>query len=96
MGIAIVRGRSFTARDTSESTPVAVVDETLVRAFFPNADPIGKRISFESRGHVPNAPRIWSCPSSITNIASAGAPCCMNVSPALRKMSSHWLMHQSS
>ena len=42
MGIAIVRGRSFTERDTAETTPVAIVDETLVRAFFPNADPIGK------------------------------------------------------
>ena len=59
MGIAIVRGRSFTERDTAEATPVAIVDETLVRKFFPNADPIGKRIAFESRGHGPDSPPIW-------------------------------------
>jgi putative ABC transport system permease protein len=59
MGIAIVRGRSFTERDTAGTTPVVIVDETLVRKFFPNADPIGKRIAFESRGHGPDAPSIW-------------------------------------
>jgi predicted permease len=59
MGIALLRGRSFTDRDTADSAPVAVVDEALVRKFFPNTDPIGKRISFESEGHGPDAPPIW-------------------------------------
>jgi putative ABC transport system permease protein len=59
MGIPIVRGRSFTDRDTGTAALVAIVDETLVRKFFPNADPIGKRISFESHGHGPDSPPIW-------------------------------------
>jgi putative ABC transport system permease protein len=50
MGISLVKGRSFTDRDAASTTPVAVVDDWLVAKFFPNADPIGKRIAFEFRG----------------------------------------------
>jgi putative ABC transport system permease protein len=60
MGIPLLKGRSFTEHDTAESSLVAVVDDTLVRRLFPNADPIGKRIAFEFRGHGPDDPRpIW-------------------------------------
>jgi putative ABC transport system permease protein len=50
MGIRLVRGRYFTDRDTSASAKVVIVDESLVRRLFPEADPIGRRISFESHG----------------------------------------------
>ena len=60
MGIPILRGRVFTDHDTATSAPVAVVDESLVRKFFPNADPIGKRIAFEFRGaHSQDPQPIW-------------------------------------
>jgi putative ABC transport system permease protein len=59
MGIAVVRGRAFTDRDSAVAAPVAVVEEALVRRFFPDADPIGKRIAFEFRGHGPAAQPIW-------------------------------------
>ena len=58
-GIAVVRGRGFTERDTAGAAPVAVVEEALVRQFFPDADPIGKRIAFEFTGHGPGAQPIW-------------------------------------
>jgi putative ABC transport system permease protein len=59
MGIAVVRGRPFSDRDTAETPPVAVVEEALVRAFFPDADPIGKRIAFEFTTHGPDIQPIW-------------------------------------
>src|SRR4051812_5512960 len=59
MGIDIVRGRAFTERDSAESLPVVVVEEALTRKFFPNEDPIGKRIAFESTGHGPGGQPIW-------------------------------------
>jgi putative ABC transport system permease protein len=59
MGIAVVRGRAFTDRDTSAAAPVAVVEEALVHKFFPDADPIGKRIAFEFSGHGPGGQPIW-------------------------------------
>jgi putative ABC transport system permease protein len=59
MGIAVVRGRAFTERDAADAAPVAVVEEALVRKFFPDADPIGKRIAFEFSGHGPGGQPIW-------------------------------------
>ena len=59
MGIAIVRGRTFTGRDTADTTRVAVVEEALARKFFGDANPIGKRIAFEATGHGPSAQLIW-------------------------------------
>ena len=60
MGIAIVRGRPFTARDDAAGAPVAIVEEALGRKFFPDGDPIGRRIAFEfAGGHGPAARPIW-------------------------------------
>ena len=44
MGIPIIKGRDFDDRDRHGSTPVVIITETLARQFFPNEDPIGKRI----------------------------------------------------
>jgi predicted permease len=42
--IPILSGRNFTASDVDTTMPVALVDETLARRFWPNESPIGKRI----------------------------------------------------
>ena len=44
MGIPILRGRSFREQDTPSTTLVAVINQTLARTYFPNQDPIGKRL----------------------------------------------------
>jgi putative ABC transport system permease protein len=44
MGIPLIKGRDFDDRDKHGSTPVVIVTETFARQFFPNEDPIGKRI----------------------------------------------------
>jgi putative ABC transport system permease protein len=44
MGIPIVKGRDFEDRDRYGSTPVVIITETLARQFFPNEEPLGKRI----------------------------------------------------
>ena len=46
MGIPLVRGRLFDARDVADAPHSAVVSESLVRAKWPNQDPIGQRIEF--------------------------------------------------
>jgi putative ABC transport system permease protein len=44
LGIAITRGRDFSEYDNEKSTPVAMVNRALAEQFFPNQDPIGRRI----------------------------------------------------
>ncbi len=49
MGMQVVKGRAFTERDTAESPPVVVVNQTLVDRYFPGQDPIGKRLEIAFR-----------------------------------------------
>ena len=44
MGIPLIEGRDFSERDTATSPPVALVNQTMARTFWPNESPIGKRI----------------------------------------------------
>lgn len=46
LGISMVRGRSFNDGDTETSPRVIIVDERLARHFWPNQDPIGRRMYF--------------------------------------------------
>ena len=45
--IPLQRGRFFTARDTANSTSVAVIGEAMARKFWPNGDPIGEHITID-------------------------------------------------
>ena len=44
MGVSLVRGRFFDQRDTDTSQPVAIIDESLAQTYWPNQDPIGRRV----------------------------------------------------
>lgn len=44
MGIPMIKGRDFDDRDKHGSTPVIIITERFARQYFPNEDPIGKRI----------------------------------------------------
>ena len=52
MGIRLLRGRDFLASDTKSAQPVAVINETLARDWWPNGSPLGDRVDVgESHGH---------------------------------------------
>jgi predicted permease len=46
VGIPVTRGRDFTVADRDGSLPVAIVNETMAARYWPNQDPIGKRVRF--------------------------------------------------
>ena len=47
LGIPLIRGRYFTPQDDrADAPPVILVTQEFVRKFFPNEDPIGKRITY--------------------------------------------------
>ena len=48
MRIPLVAGRTFTAADDAAAPRVAIVNESLVRRFFPGTDPIGRRVTFDN------------------------------------------------
>jgi putative ABC transport system permease protein len=48
----IVKGRSFSAQDDDpKARPVAIVNQAMARHFWPNEDPVGKRVSLDNREH---------------------------------------------
>ncbi|MBV8820830.1 MAG: FtsX-like permease family protein, partial [Acidobacteriaceae bacterium] len=52
LSLPLLRGRFFNNRDTRDSTPVVIINETMARRYWPGEDPIGKGIKgFDPRGH---------------------------------------------
>jgi len=48
MQVPLLKGRQFTDSDSEQARPVAIVNQTMVKRFWPNEDPIGKYFSMKS------------------------------------------------
>jgi putative ABC transport system permease protein len=72
LGARLLRGRDFTEADTLEAPGVVLVNETLVRRYFPNEDPIGQRFKMGSNQPLLNATNVWGLPewSEIIGVVS--------------------------
>jgi predicted permease len=46
LGLPLVAGREFDRRDTPAGPPVALVNQTFVRSFFPDGNALGRRLGF--------------------------------------------------
>src|SRR5262245_567416 len=44
LGVPFVSGRAFSERDEEKSAPVIIINETLAERYYPNQNPIGKRL----------------------------------------------------
>jgi len=56
IGMRLRKGRALSDRDVSGAPPVAVVNETMVRKYFQNQDPIGQRILVQQI--IPGKPQL--------------------------------------
>lgn len=45
-GIPLKEGRTFSDEDRRDSTPVAIINETMAKTYWPNEDAVGKRFRF--------------------------------------------------
>jgi putative ABC transport system permease protein len=54
LGVTLLKGRAFTSQDGSAAPRVMVINEAMARSFFPDTDPLGKRIAFNSTDGAPN------------------------------------------
>ena len=48
LSIPLLRGRDFTDQDTESSQLVAIINSEMARVYFPDRDPLGQRIWFDS------------------------------------------------
>jgi putative ABC transport system permease protein len=55
LGIPLVKGRDFDARDATEAPGVVIINEETAKRYWPDDDPIGKRIKLGR----PNSPNPW-------------------------------------
>src|SRR6266545_628102 len=53
MGIPLLRGRRFDERDQADAPGVVIINEALQRRYFPNEDPVGKRVTTLARQYGP-------------------------------------------
>jgi putative ABC transport system permease protein len=53
---SLVRGRYFTEDDDTGKQPVAIVDESTARTYWPDRDPVGRRLSMRSTRGPANPP----------------------------------------
>jgi len=55
LGVPLLAGREFNAADMATSTKVAIINEAMMKAFFPKRDPIGMHFAMGSgKGHEPD------------------------------------------
>ncbi len=58
LGIPLREGRAFDERDTLQTEPVAIINETMARRFWPQENPLGKRFSIDEDYQGRSAPQL--------------------------------------
>lgn len=78
LGMSVRRGREFADSDTERAPAVALVNEAFARTYFPNGDPIGKRVKFPQQ--VDRSASYWATiigvivDARMESLAEAAAP----------------------
>jgi len=72
LGMRVLRGRDFTEADALGAPGVAVVNESFVRRFFPNEEPLGQHVTLEKTPGPLGATDVYGLPvwSEIIGVVS--------------------------
>ena len=62
LGMPLLRGRVFNEQDLEDTPLVAVINQTAARTYWPNQDPVGKRVRLhlDTRGLLNSAKPAWT------------------------------------
>lgn len=74
LNIRLIEGRSLQSSDSASSMPVAVINESMARQFWPNTSAIGKRVKLDPQ--EPNSP--WLTVVGVSEQVVHGQPSAKN------------------
>ena len=82
LGMPLLRGRIFNEQDIETTPQVAVINQAAANAYWPNQDPLGKRVRLhlDTRGLWSSAPPAWTtivgviADARTESLADAGTP----------------------
>jgi predicted permease len=81
LGMAILRGRDFTDQDIATPSPTVLINETMVRQYWPGNNPLGKRmrvrVNFDGEYRVLGVYEVVGVVKDVrdSNLWEAPAPC---------------------
>jgi putative ABC transport system permease protein len=82
LGMPLLRGRAFSDQDLEDTPQVAVINQAASRAYWPNQNPVGKRVRLQlnTRGLLSSAKPAWTtiigviADARTESLADAGTP----------------------
>src|SRR5882757_940427 len=76
LGMTLLRGRLFADQDLEDTPSIAVINQAAARTYWPNGDPVGKRVIVRSRAAKPGWTTIVGviADARTESLADAGIP----------------------
>jgi predicted permease len=84
VGLRLLRGREFDARDNAQALPVVVITDSVARRYFPGRDPIGKHLNGMGTGQQYEA-EIVGIVSDLRPLSLRSSPVAMIFYPLSRR-----------
>jgi putative ABC transport system permease protein len=76
LGMTLLRGRLFADQDLEDTPSIAIINQAAARTYWPNGDPVGKRVIVQSRAAKPGWTTIVGviADARTESLADAGIP----------------------
>ncbi len=95
MGIRLLSGREFTARDNSAAPGVVIISESVARQLWPGGDAIGQRISMEDNAKPGDWLTIIGIVSDVKQLSLTDTPSASVYQPYLQLDRAFFLNHMN-